>query len=277
MNRTGIEWCDYTWNPIVGCTHGCEFCYARRMAKRQKPGVRIEAADGAPHPYGCQDCYDFRPHLHAERLDQPQKVKSPRIVFCGSMGDLFDPELAAEDRQQVWHAMNDAWWHHYVVLTKRPDLIDAGEIREHCQSIVDAGCDGHLWLGVSVTCDADWWRVEELLEAAHPAGVLTTLISFEPLLGPIEHPIPAEIEWVIVGAQTGPGAEPMPYGWVCALRGKTMGIPLFEKDNLAGQPGRSRRRRGRGWPGATRTTSTRRAARDRADAPTSRWRAITPS
>ena len=31
MNKTSIEWCDYTWNPITGCSpasEGCENCYA---------------------------------------------------------------------------------------------------------------------------------------------------------------------------------------------------------------------------------------------------------
>lgn len=34
MNRTKIEWCDYTWNPVVGCKHGCSYCYAKRFAER---------------------------------------------------------------------------------------------------------------------------------------------------------------------------------------------------------------------------------------------------
>lgn len=34
MNKTNIEWCDSTWNPVTGCRHGCEYCYARRIAKR---------------------------------------------------------------------------------------------------------------------------------------------------------------------------------------------------------------------------------------------------
>ena len=36
MNKTKIEWCDYTWNPVVGCKTGCDYCYAERMNKRFK-------------------------------------------------------------------------------------------------------------------------------------------------------------------------------------------------------------------------------------------------
>ena len=34
MNKSAIEWCDKTWNPITGCLHDCEYCYARKIAKR---------------------------------------------------------------------------------------------------------------------------------------------------------------------------------------------------------------------------------------------------
>ena len=34
MNKTKIDWCDSTWNPVTGCLHGCEYCYARGIANR---------------------------------------------------------------------------------------------------------------------------------------------------------------------------------------------------------------------------------------------------
>ena len=34
MNKSKIEWCDHTWNPITGCRHNCSYCYARRMTAR---------------------------------------------------------------------------------------------------------------------------------------------------------------------------------------------------------------------------------------------------
>lgn len=80
MNRTGIEWCDYTWNPLVGCTgpmgdgKHCAFCYAKRFARRQK----------------CELCRAFTPHAHWVRLEQPEHVKRPSRVFVCSMGDPAD-------------------------------------------------------------------------------------------------------------------------------------------------------------------------------------------
>lgn len=237
MNRTGIEWADYTWNPIVGCEERCGateenpegWCYARAQAKRRKPGVRDDGT-----AYGCQLCYEFAPHLHGERLDQPQRIKSSRIVFADSMGDWWSPGLDPEARRLSFAAMTAAPWHHYVLLTKRPDLIDPEELWDHTAELGDADRGpGGLWLGVSITRDEDWWRVERLLEireqAPHPI-----LVSFEPLLGPIEHEIPRKMGWVIVGAQTGPGAVAPERAW---LRGIWLSTrpwaPVFEKDNLA--------------------------------------------
>lgn len=225
MNSGGIEWCDATWNPIVGCTHGCEFCYARRVMKRRKPGVREDGTH-----YGCWNCWQFRPHLHEERLGQPAAVKSPRIIFCGSVTDLFDPGVGYEGaRELVWGAMERADWHHYVALTKRPDLIEPAELDDHARTL-------RLWLGVSVTCDDDWWRVERLVEATRHTRV-HPIISCEPLLGPIRHEIPREIEWVIVGAQTGAGAAECRLSWVEDIEEQVVpshreGPVLFEKDNL---------------------------------------------
>jgi len=261
MNRTGIEWCDYTWNPLgAGCSERCGatpeqpegWCYAYRMRHRFKPGVR---ADGTT--YGCQLCYEFVPHLHPERLDQPAKVKSPRIVFAGSMGEMFDPELTAVERERVWVAMRAAPWHHYVVLTKRPDLIDAEEL-------VRFSDDLNLWLGVSVTSQPDWWRVDELLLRWDCGSVgdrhpFEPIISFEPLLGPIGESIPREVRWVIVGAQTGPGAVLPDDRWVTRLGLSTAvnGVPLFEKDNLQAMTTRLLMQR---WPEAMVRETTGRAA-----------------
>src|SRR5664280_2871172 len=70
MNKSKIDWCDYTWNPVTGCLHGCEYCYARRMDKRFGDGL-------------------FNPTFHQKRLDEPVKVKKSAKIFVGSVSDLF--------------------------------------------------------------------------------------------------------------------------------------------------------------------------------------------
>lgn len=104
MNKSKIEWCDMTWNPITGCYHGCEYCYARRIAHRfrnqdeesikmtkffkanYKNGgdlVCLESESKDPYPV------EFVPTFHKNRLDEPLKRKKPTKIFVSSMGDLF--------------------------------------------------------------------------------------------------------------------------------------------------------------------------------------------
>jgi DNA repair photolyase len=61
-----------TWNPFIGCRHNCTYCYASDIAKRQK--------------HRCQNCYDFVPHLHPDRLQK--RFKKGETVFVCSMGDI---------------------------------------------------------------------------------------------------------------------------------------------------------------------------------------------
>lgn len=41
MNKSLIEWCDFTWNPVTGCQHGCLYCYAAKQANRFSGNVMI--------------------------------------------------------------------------------------------------------------------------------------------------------------------------------------------------------------------------------------------
>lgn len=40
--NTKIDWCDTSWNPVTGCLHGCEYCYARRIANRFGGSIRLD-------------------------------------------------------------------------------------------------------------------------------------------------------------------------------------------------------------------------------------------
>jgi len=219
MNKTKIEWVinpdgtpGFTWNPIVGCTNGCSYCYARRLAKRF---------------VHCQQCVDFFPHLHPERLDQPLKRKKPATIFLGSMCDLWDPNVPLAWRQKIWDVVGQTPQHTYLVLTKQPLFATEGE-----QLLLDFEL-GNLWVGVSVTTERDKER-DELLD--WPAD--RNFVSFEPLLGDVYacdyQKAYILSDWAIVGAQTGPQAKQPEEDWIKHIidAGERSHTPVFAKDNL---------------------------------------------
>lgn len=233
MNETGICWADTTWNPIVGCdgpadeegqTRRCEYCYAHGL--RGRIGASLK----------CEDCATFTPHLHPERLvgeRAPAAVRKPQIVFCDSMGDWWGPRVDPEWRLQAYLAMMDAPQHHYVLLTKRADLICEDELHDHAPS--------GLWLGVSMegTDEASRDRLEHLLYIADELpSTVRPIVSIEPLIHGWDWHLLAmpKLRWVIVGRQTGPGADPkLPTGEdldEVAKFARRSGAALWEKTNL---------------------------------------------
>jgi len=108
MNKTKIEWCDYTWNPVTGCLHACGYCYARKIANRfrfadvafNKPFTSFGIKTIVPDP---SDGH-FQPILWENRLDQPAKIKKPSRVFVVSMGDLFGEWVPDEWIERVFEA-----------------------------------------------------------------------------------------------------------------------------------------------------------------------------
>jgi protein gp37 len=209
MNKTSIEWCDYTWNPVTGCLHGCSYCYARKIAERFK--------GSKAWPRG------FEPMFHAERLNDPTKMKKPQTIFVCSMADLF-----GEWVPDLWiHSVFDEIWkaphHTYIFLTKNPDryLRIPGEcFKKNC------------WFGTTVTCDMEKRRIETLQKL--PEG--NKFISFEPLLGKLTNVNLDGIEQVIIGAQTNPSVEVtqdmiLPLG-KATCPGSVPSVKMFCKDSM---------------------------------------------
>ena len=104
MNRSNIEWCQWTWNPVTGCKHGCPYCYARGIARRFPKAF----------PNG------FEPTFHESRLDEPEKLKKPAHIFAVSMGDLFGEWVPKEWIERVVGVIHGCPQHTFTVLTKNP-------------------------------------------------------------------------------------------------------------------------------------------------------------
>lgn len=215
-----IEWTDATWNPVTGCTKvspGCAHCYAETFAERWR---------GIPgHAYE----HGFDLQLRPERLDVPLRWTKPRMVFVNSMSDLFHEDIPDAFVAQVFGVMAEAERHTFQVLTKRPErmrelLSDASWLREA------AGRDWPLpnvWLGTSIENRRFVARADVL--RATPAAV--RFISAEPLLGPLDGLDLTDIDWLIVGGESGPRHRPIDPQWVRDLLGATFepGTAFFFK------------------------------------------------
>ena len=231
MRKTKIDWADSTWNPVTGCLHGCEYCYARRIAERfsteQKykrpyepvlpvPTRRVRTKP-EPYPYG------FKPTFHRYRLDEPQRWKKPRNIFVCSMADLFGDWVPAEWIQEVFATCKKAPQHRYLFLTKNPKRY----VDLYAKNILPTG-KGY-WYGTTVTSP------EQPFFYSHvPDDNPHTFVSIEPIMGSFGkfrvHP-----DWVIVGAETGnrKGKVAPRKEWIAEIADgcDRYRIPIFMKDS----------------------------------------------
>lgn len=208
--KSTIEWTESTWNPVTGCnkiSQGCKFCYAERMAKRLR-------AMGSPN-------YEngFKVAMHEHVVGLPLTWKKPQTIFVNSMSDLFHKNVTEEFIQKVFSTMNKAAWHRFQVLTKRsPRLLSLDKKLNWTENI---------WMGVSVEDEKVLHRIDDLRNTnAH-----VKFLSLEPLIGPLRNLDLDNIDWVIVGGESGPGARPIKEEWVIDIKEQCnkAGVPFFFK------------------------------------------------
>lgn len=215
MNRSSIEWTDYTWNPVTGCKHGCPYCYARRLAEGRLKG-RFGYDNG------------FEPTFHQNRLTEPGGVKKPSRIFTCSMGDLFGEWVPCQWINSVLVFIKINPQHQFQILTKNPARI------AQWHNIPE-----NAWLGTSIDgLGSSMERVDIIRNL--PNGNIK-FISFEPLLADVSN-MPEwrmgfntdGIDWIIVGAQTGPRSVKPRTDWVKNIwfDCEWAGIPFFLKDNV---------------------------------------------
>ena len=225
LSKSAIEYLDYVWNFASGCTKGCSYCYAKKIATRF-PGH---------YPNG------FEPVLYPEAFCSPMRLKKPSIIGVGYMGDLFDDAIdpaakveALLPSEQFSVSMSLKGWiettikecpqHRFLFLTKQPqNLAKWSPFPENC------------WVGVSVTGPAMY---NSAMEALSQVTATVKYVSFEPLLERLpgmraEGLERAGVNWVIIGAQTKPTILPEAE-WVEDIisAADNANIPVFLKDSL---------------------------------------------
>lgn len=196
MNKTKIEWADYTWNPVTGCKHGCQYCYAQRIHNRFNKNIKWED-----------------PVFHLDRLRDPFKEKKPSKIFVCSMADLFGDWISHAKISEVLAVATFNPRHKFMFLTKNPKRYQKFYFPENC------------WLGTTITGKHELFRYDHLREKA---GKNILFISIEPILTSFKCVRFKDIDMIILGAMTGPGAiKPKPE-WIESVHHQN----IFYKDNI---------------------------------------------
>lgn len=194
---TKIEWTDKTWNPITGCTkysQGCLHCYAETMSRRLR-GMGVEKYRN-----------EFALTLHEKSLEEPLRWRKPHNIFVCSMSDLFHKDVPYEFIDRVFEIIKQTPQHRYQVLTKRAErMAEYFSFHEVPKNV---------WLGVTVEKAEYKHRIDLLREI--PATI--HFLSCEPLLGSLGNLNLSNIEWVIVGGESGASARPMSEAWVLEIK-----------------------------------------------------------
>lgn len=266
-DKTQIGWTDSTWNPISGCSKvspGCEHCYAEALSHRfgwtSKPWIAPNAHENV--------------QLHPERLDKPLRWTKPRMIFVNSTSDLFHDEVPDSFIDEVFAVMAMAARHTYQILTKRPqrmrDYLRHPDTVTRVAAAIDRRDDhqgydvlaqdlragwawplANVWLGVSVE---DQRRANERIPILMETPAAVRFLSCEPLLRKVDlgRWLPWDshrknmpeftrnpnyrhaFDWVIAGAESGPGARPMDDDWARSLRDQCQaaGVPFYFKQRV---------------------------------------------
>lgn len=206
-----IEWTEMTWNPVTGCSKislGCAHCYAERIS------YRFAGRNGFPERPN-----HFNVTLHPERLKQPLTWKKPRIVFVNSMGDLFHQSVPIEFIQEVFAVMRSATSHTFQILTKRSDRLIELDNKLDWPS--------NVWMGVTVENKDYTFRIEHLRRV----NSVVKFLSLEPLLGPMPNLNFSNIDWVIVGGESGPESRLLQQDWARDIKEqcRANSVPFFFK------------------------------------------------
>lgn len=167
------------------------------------------------HPY--EQGFDLK--VWEDRLEMPLTWKKPRLIFVNSMSDLFLDDIPSKFILKVFDVMNKADWHQFQLLTKRPQrMLEIAQQLEVWPS--------NVWAGVSVESQAWAWRIDMLKKV--PAQI--KFLSCEPLLGALNLSLD-NLNWVIVGGESGIGARPIKAEWVRGIREQCVAanVPFFFK------------------------------------------------
>jgi len=234
MNKTKIEWCDFTWNPVWGCLNSCSYCYARKIAKRFANKITEKEKDyclknNIRYSDIKKDLEEFKP-VFLESNFNKKFPKNPSRIFVNSMSDI-----AFWDRDwmlRVFGIIEENPQHQFLFLTKEPEIYRKFVFTKNCL------------LGVTVNTQVDIERIRHLRYKKYiDKDIDFIFISFEPLLENFlgDEMDLRDVDWIIIGGMTGKKPFYTPEEWINNIRcyADKHAIPIFLKDNLFPEPRRS--------------------------------------
>ena len=206
--HSAIEWTDHTFNPWWGCekvSPACLHCYAETWAKRV--GQSVWGAKSARRFFSDQH---WRSPILWNRECEKDGIR--RRVFCASMADVFESRSDLDPwRERLWDLIAQTPSLDWLLLTKRPDEI-ASDVPWSSE------WPSNIWIGTTIESQEWTPRIEHLVKL--PARV--RFLSCEPLLGPLDLSAwLSEIDWVIVGGESGPRARPLQHAWAADILRQT--------------------------------------------------------
>ena len=226
MNKTDIEYLDYTWNPIsmrctpksTGCLHCWHLKVADRLAKNPKmPKEKRHAWAGGQYV------------LDKNELKAPSKKKKPSVIGVQFMGDLFHWSITYSDFNMIMNTIALSKEHTFIFLTKRPNQMKRHILQYYeNQRFKDFSPLPNLWIGVSCSTQKD---ADDYIPIFLQIPAAKHIVSFEPLLSMIyikDYPI---IDWIICGCESGPKRRPTEIRWMESLKNQCghYEIPFFLK------------------------------------------------
>ncbi len=262
--RSSISWTDYSGGPlnfVIGCTPAsaeCAHCYAQGWAKRN--GRNFSHVTCYPDKLEDLRAATFSFHLGAEAPFRRGLGAQP-LAFVVDLGDLFHDDVPAEFIQRAVQVLGDRDDVTWQVLTKRPHRARALQDLD----LLPDPLPDNIWFGTTTgTQDSFDHRIADLLTVR----ARVRFLSMEPLLeqvviptvfleklnlpnaGPVEWPDNAgTVNWVIVGAESGPQRRPFDLNWARSLRDQCQaaGVAYFFKQQSGLYPGYEPVLDGREW------------------------------
>jgi len=212
QENESIDWAKWSWNPVTGCEHGCNYCYARDIADRFYP-------------------QKFKPTFHADRLEAPGNMKVPagadadislRNVFTVSMGDLFGKWVPVEWITSVLDVVEKSPQWNFLFLTKNPKRYSQFSFPKNA------------WVGTTVDCQS---RVAAAERAFENVDAKVKWLSVEPMLTPLKFSRLDLFRWLVIGGASHSAKTPewrVPADWWAPLHAeaRALGLRVYHKTNL---------------------------------------------